>query len=67
MSDRDEPEALNAQQLGIVKDRASVGQATQQDVEALLGHIEALEGLLDECDDMDACGTAGWRHCLGID
>jgi hypothetical protein len=63
----DEPEALSASELGVIQGRSSTGQATQEDVVALLEHIARLEDLLDECDGMDACGTEGWRHRLGID
>ena len=63
----EKPEALTAHELGIIKGRSSAGAATQKDVTDLLGHIEELEELLDECDEQDACGTEGWRHRLGID
>lgn len=33
----------------------------------LMGHIEALEDLLDETDQEDFFGSEGWRRRLGID
>ena len=36
-------------------------------MKGLLSHIRALEAALDECDNIDALGTEGWRHRLGID
>lgn len=59
--------AHGAKVIDIIRGRHSVGKATQEDIDTLLEHIEALEELLDEGDGEDAFGTEGWRRRLGIE
>ena len=67
MTDEYAGEAIGVAELNQIKGRASVEKTTHDDVLKLLGHIDALEDLLDEGDQDDAFGTEGWRHRAGID
>ena len=67
VADMDASEALHANCINQIRGRNSVNAATREDVGDLLGHIDALEELLDEGDGEDAFGTEGWRRRLGID
>ena len=53
--------------INVIRGKNLVGKATQEDVDKLLEHIDALEEWLDEKDQDDYFGTEGWRHCVGLD
>lgn len=69
-------EFLNSRAIEQIRGRASVKAPRvskntvteqQRDLNRLLRHVDELEGLLDETDDMDFFGTQGWRYRAGID
>lgn len=53
--------------VNTIRGKNFVGRATKEDVDKLIEHIDAIEVLLEECDEDDIFGTEGWRHRLGID
>lgn len=52
--------------IGLCQDTAA-RKAAHLALNDVSEHIDALEAALDECDNVDALGTEGWRHRLGID
>lgn len=65
----------NARERAVLAVSLAVGSCPDADrrekairgMEALLGHVGALEAMLDQADDEDTFGTEGWRHRAGID
>ncbi|MFZ3047004.1 MAG: hypothetical protein WA151_13915 [Desulfatirhabdiaceae bacterium] len=53
--------------IDTIRGKNLVGKASQQDVDLLLQHIDALEDFLDEYEVEDIFGTEGWRHAIGIE
>jgi hypothetical protein len=64
--------ALPASRLKDITKRFWALEATEDDMKCLLGHIQALEELLDWVDQGDAASNystfeaPSWRHRLGI-
>lgn len=60
-------EAYTAKDINFIRGRNSAGAATQDDVDLLLEHIDALEAFLDEYECDDVFGTEGWKHAIGLE
>lgn len=52
--------------LNIIRGKNLVGKATQDDINTLFEHIDALEMFLDDNEQDDQFGTEGWRHAIGL-
>lgn len=58
-------ELLSSRELNVIRGKAMVGAATVAEILAVFGHLDFLEGELDEADSDDTFGTEGWRHSFG--
>lgn len=59
--------AHNQKTIDTIRGKNLVAKANRLDVKALLEHIDALEGFLDDFDTVDTFGTEGWRHAIGLE
>ena len=67
MPGQNEPKALTATEIAAIKERQKPVQTMIEDVTALLGHIKALENLLDRLDANWGWAPGAWRRTLNID
>lgn len=54
-------------QVFMARARIALGKATTADIKIFMDYVDAMEGLLDEGDQMDKFGTEGWLHRIGYD
>jgi len=52
--------------IGLCPDEKARKEASKA-WDDISGHVDALEGLLNDTDDRDFFGTQGWRYVAGID
>lgn len=58
---------ITDKELNIIRGKALVGAATEEEVMAVFDRLDAMADLMDGADQDDAFGTEGWRHALGIE
>ena len=60
------PKPQTDKTLNIIRGKNLVAAATQDDINKLFEHIDALEMFLDDNEQDDQFGTEGWRHAIGL-
>lgn len=63
---KNQPRLLDETELAFIRGKASVGQATPDELLSVFQHLDLLYEKMNEVEQDDFFGTEGWRHFFGI-
>ena len=61
------PDLKSEKELDTIRGKMLVAHATQEELHDFLRYVSVLESLLDAEELVDAFGTEGWKHHVGLE